>query len=93
MNKQYIKAIRSAKKQLLHMCDSEIESRNKIQRYKKNYPCEIDYNIAEHGNVLIYNTEIRDWFKKLGFKSESAMSDQALWAWYKWYIGRAADEI
>lgn len=93
MNRQYIKAIRSAKKQLLNMCDTEIESRNEIQRYKREFPREIDYNIAMNGNVLIYYYQVREWFKKLGFKSESKMSDQALWSWYKWYIGRAADEI
>lgn len=93
MNKKYILAIRSAKKQLLSICDTKEQSIKEVHRYKRTFPFEIDYNIAMYGNVLVYYTQVREWFEKLHFKSVDKMSDKALWSWYKWYIGRAADEL
>ena len=44
--------------------------KNEVLRYKKEFPYEIDYNIYQYGNMLIYNDDIKELYKKAGYKSK-----------------------
>ena len=46
-----------------------------------------DYNIVEYGNLLIYYDDIRDLYKKNGYKTIDKMSDERVWATYKRQVG------
>ena len=41
-----------------------------IKRYKKEFPNEVDYNIYQYGNMLIYNNDIEQLYKNAGYKSK-----------------------
>lgn len=73
---------------LLHFCDTKKESIQEIKRYKKEFPREPDYNIAQYGNLIIYYQDVRDAYKKAGYKSTiDKMSDLRLWDTYKKQVG------
>lgn len=36
---------------------------NEVERYRKNFPNEIDYNIFQYGNMRVYWSEIFDLYK------------------------------
>ena len=59
----------------------------------KEFPNEIDYNIAQYGNLLIYYTDVRDMYNTCGYKSLNKMSDQKLWETYKRQVGYIARYI
>lgn len=67
--------------QLINMCDTEKESISEIKRYKKEFQHEIDYNLYQYGNVLIYNDDIRELYKD--YKSLQKVSVDKLIAIYK----------
>lgn len=67
--------------------------KNETRRYMKMFPNEIDYNIAQYGNLLIYYTDIRDIYNTCGYKSINKMSDDKLWETYKRQVGYIARYI
>lgn len=49
---------------------------------------EVDYNLAQYGNLLIYYYDIREFYKKYGYTSTiDKMSDARLWDTYKRQVG------
>lgn len=61
-------------------------------RYMKEFKTEIDYNIAQYGNLLIYYTDIRKFYDKCGYKTRR-YSDIILWERYKRQVGYIARYI
>ena len=55
--------------------------KDEILRYKKEFPCETDYNIYSYGNMLIYNDDIRELYQD--YKSLKNASDEKLVKIYK----------
>lgn len=79
---------------LLHFCDTKKECINEIRRYKKEFPREPDYNIAQYGNLIIYYDDVRAAYKKAGYGSSvNKMSDSKLWETYKRQVGFVARYI
>lgn len=37
---------------------------NEIKRYFDEFPSEVDYNLAQYGNLLVYYDQIREFYKK-----------------------------
>lgn len=66
---------------LLEMCDSEKESIQEIKRYKENFPNELDYNLYQYGNLLVYNDQIQNLYSD--YKSLQNVSIDKLIETYK----------
>lgn len=78
---------------LRNMCDSEYESIEMIRQYMQDFPREIDYNLAQYGNMLIYYVQVREMYKRAGYKNVDRLSDTDLWATYRRQVGYVAREI
>lgn len=72
---------------LYSMGDDPESAKDEILRYKREFPRKSDYNIVEYGNLLVYNDDIRDFYRKHGYKSMDKLSDDALWDTYKRQVG------
>ena len=71
---------------LMTMCDTKEESINEIKRYRKEFPYEIDFNIVQYGNLLIYYSDIFDLYKGLGCECNKWSNDK-IWETYKRQVG------
>lgn len=63
---------------------------NEIKRYRSEFYREVDYAIAEYGNVLCYYSDIRAMYERNGYTSILKYSDTALWNIYKRQVGYMA---
>lgn len=61
---------------------------NEIRHYKQEFSNEIDFNIAQYGNLLIYHDEVQDLYKKVGYKTK--FDNHKLWEIYKRQVGYIA---
>ena len=64
--------------------------RNEVLHYYNTFTREIDYNIVQFGNMLIYYEDVRLMYKRCGYKSMDKMSDQKVWEIYKRQAGYLA---
>ena len=76
---------------LLEMCETEKESIQEIKRYKENFPNELDYNLYQYGNLLVYNDQIRNLYSD--YKSLQTVSIDKLIEIYKRQIRYVANYI
>ena len=58
-----------------------------IERYYNTFGNEVDYNIAQYGNMLIYYDQIYDFYRNCGYKSIDKMSTNKIWSLYKSQVG------
>lgn len=93
VNPKLNKALCGIEGQLLDMCDSKKESINQISAYVKDFKKEPDYNIAQHGNLLIYIYDIKEFYNNCGYKSTGRMSYSRIWELYKRQVGYVARRI
>lgn len=63
---------------------------DEVKRYMGEFKNEVDYNIAQYGNLLIYYYDIKEMYKKAGYKSIEKMSDSKIWETYKRQVGYVA---
>ena len=63
---------------------------NEVKRYKKEFKYIPDYNIVEYGNVLIYYDDIKEMYKRHGYKTMERMSNDKVWETYKRQVGYVA---
>lgn len=56
----------------------------------RKYP---DYNLAEYGNLLVYFDDIRDLYRKCGYRWAEYASDMKLWESYKRIVGYTASQM
>ena len=66
---------------------------NETKRYMKEYPYEIDYNIAQYGNLLCYYYDVRKMYEDCGYKSMKYINDDKIWETYKRQVGYIARYI
>lgn len=64
-----------------------------IKHYYNEFKNEIDFNIAQYGNMLIYFYDIKEFYKNAGYKSMEKMSDSKVWEIYKRQVGYVARKI
>lgn len=64
-----------------------------IKHYMESFPNEIDYNIAQYGNLLIYYQDVKKMYRDCGYKSLDKMSDQKVWEIYKRQVGYVARQL
>lgn len=79
--------------QLLKMCDTEQSSLDEIRHYMTDYPQEPDYNIADHGNLMVYYVDIRKMYLDCGYKSLNRVSNDAIWQIYRSNVGYVATRL
>lgn len=80
------------KKELLEICDTETESRHELERYRKEFTRELDFNIYQYGLIRPYYHQIRQLFVETEYPSIPA-SDDALLEIFKRYIRHAVVEL
>ena len=73
--------------------DLEEMGMNEVRRYRENFPRETDYNIVQYGNLLIYYYDVREMYKRAGYKSMDKMSDCQIWEVYKRQVGYIAEKM
>lgn len=78
--------------QLYNIHDTKEESYNEVLHYKHEFRREPDYNIAQYGNLLVYYTQIREFYKSCGYPVER-YEDEQLWEQYKKDVGVSADAL
>lgn len=76
---------------LLEMCETEKESIQEIKRYKENFPNELDYNLYQYGNLLVYNDQIQNLYSD--YKSLQKVSIDKLIETYKRQVRYVANYI
>lgn len=92
-NKKLNGVLNEIREDLLSIHDTEDESRREIEHYKREFPREIDFNLAQYGNVLIYYYQVRAMYARHGYKSIDRMSDAQVWETYKRQVGYVARTI
>ena len=78
--------------QLLSIHDTPDESINEIRNYACSFNREIDYNLAQHGNLLVYYSEVREFYAERGYKFDR-YSDLKVWEIYKRQVGFVANKL
>lgn len=86
-NKKLNEVLSRIERQLLELGLDE------VKHYKKSFPNEIDYNIAQYGSVLVYYSDVKQMYKDCGYKSLEKMSDEKVWEIYKRQVGYVAREL
>lgn len=66
---------------------------DEVKHYKDSFPNEIDYNIVQYGNLLIYYFAIREMYRECGYKSLDKMSNEKVWEIYKRQVGYVARQL
>ena len=92
-NKKLNGVLNEIREDLLSIHDTEDESRKEIAHYKREFPREVDFNLAQYGNVLIYYHQVRAMYARHGYKSIDRMSDAQVWETYKRQVGYVARTI
>ena len=80
-NSKLNKALKGIEADLLELSIDE------IKRYYNVFKYEADYNIAQYGNLLVYYSDIYDFYKNCGYKSTDKMSTDKIWNLYKKQVG------
>ena len=81
INNKLNKVLTEIENDLLEMEISE------VKRYYQSFPKEVDYNIAQYGNLLIGYYEVYDLYRNCGYKSTDKMSNDKIWELYKRQVG------
>lgn len=93
INTKLNKCLNDIEGDLLSICDTKTESLQQIRRYVGEFKKEPDYNIAQHGNMLCYYTDIRDFYRSCGYKTTEKMSNEKLWETYLHQVGYVARQL
>lgn len=75
------------------MCETEAESMEEVRRYVRDFPREIDFNLAQYGCLLVYHDQVKEFYKKHGYKTLEKVSDSKRWELYKRQVGYVARRI
>ena len=90
-NNKLNKVLNDIYNSLLNLSDTRKESINKIKHYKDNFPEELDYNLYQYGNLIIYDGDIKDLYKD--YKSLHKSSVEKIREIYKRQIRYVANYI
>ena len=67
---------------LLNISDTKDESIEEVKRYKKSFQHELDYNIAQHGHMIIANYDIRMMYTHAGYHCSKWSNEKILKTYY-----------
>ena len=80
------------KESLLEWCENEEESLSEVRRYMDEFPKEPDYNIVQHGNLLVYYNDIRLFYNRNNY-DVTDMNDEEVWEMYKMHVGKSVKQL
>lgn len=85
----------SIETQLLSKGQDKHESLQIIKRYMDAFPKEPDYNLAQHGGMLVSPYDVRELNVKCGYShtSQNRISDRKIWSEYLLRVGNVAREL
>ena len=63
---------------------------NEVKRYYNTFKNEVDYNIAQYGNLLIYYDDVYNFYRSCGYKTTDKMTTDKIWDLYKKQVGYVA---
>ena len=66
---------------------------NEVKRYYNTFKNEVDFNIVQYGNMLIYYNDVYNFYRSCGYKSTDKMSTNKIWDLYKKQVGYVAKRI
>lgn len=66
---------------------------NEIKRYYNEFKNEVDFNIVQYGNMLIYYNDIYNFYRSCGYKTTDKMSTNKIWSLYKNQVGYVAKKL
>ena len=74
---------------LMEIEDSLLEELgiDEVKRYYNTFGNEVDYNIVQYGNLLIWYNEIYDFYRECGYKTTDKMTTDKIWNLYKNQVG------
>lgn len=87
VNPKLNKVLNSIKEDLQEMGLDE------VNRYYNEFKRESDYNIAQYGNLLVYYSQIYDFYRNCGYKSTDKFSPNKIWEIYKRQVGYVTREL
>ena len=94
VNPKLNKVLCGIENQILGMyVNNYIELIQELHRYMTSYKNEPDYSVAQHGNLLCYYDDIKDFYRRCGYKSTARMSNNKIWELYKRQVGYVARRI
>ena len=64
-----------------------------IERYCNTFKNEVDFNIVQYGNMLVYYNDIYNFYRSYGYKSTDKMRPDKIWDLYKKQVGYVAKKI
>ena len=64
-----------------------------IKRYNNEFKNEVDFNIVQYGNMLIYYNDIYNFYRSCGYKTTDKMTTDKIWELYKNQVGYVAKRI
>ena len=66
---------------------------NEVKRYYNTFKNEVDFNIVQYGNMLIYYNDIYNFYRSCGYKSTDKMSTNKIWDLYKNQVGYVTKKL
>ena len=63
---------------------------DEVKIYFGEFKREIDYNIAQYGNLLVYYNDIYNFYRDCGYKTTDKFSTDKIWGTYKRQVGYVA---
>ncbi len=81
------KLLCNIEKHIVSNYDTMDECISELQRYKKEFPHELDYNYVQYGNMLIYYEQVKDFYTACGYKRIGRYSDDKIWDIYRKQVG------
>ena len=66
---------------------------HELRRYKTDFPREIDYNVAQYGNLRCYYSDVENMYKDAGYKTVLKFSNEKLWDTYRRQVGYVVREM
>ena len=66
---------------------------NEIKRYYNEFKNEVDFNIVQYGNMLIYYNDIYNFYRSCGYKTTDKMTTDKIWSLYKKQVGYVAKKL
>ena len=94
-----IKVYNGILNQLKNIHDTERESLGEVRHYANGFPKEIDFNLAQYGNVLVYYHQIAQFYKDCEYPchklidSDGDLDTDKLWSMYKKDVGIVAQNV
>ena len=66
---------------------------NEIKRYYNTFKNEVDFNIVQYGNMLIYYNDVYNFYRSCGYKTTDKMTTDKIWELYKNQVGYVAKKL